>query len=357
MGFHFRWCGSDCGRLVWRLAALTLSLLLIACQAGGDRYAAGPVPGAANIRHTPVLDRNLPGKSSEVEPRTRRHDAGGPPPVSQRYMQVIDRGVAAIDGRRLDEAVGHFRQATGIAPRQYSGWLMLGMALMEKKLNRESMAALRKARSLAQQVGEDLAVAEADGHMGFVYYRVRSYELALAALNRSIQVMRRDGESPSLARNFYRLALVYRRKSMPHEALSAAREAVGVHQRLGRVVDAVPSYTLIGEILKDGRDRQGAAKAYARVLRLGNERRHAGHLVLAHIGIADILRVQGNLARACMHWQVAGRLARARGGMDKLVAALARSWRNADCAGQTGGPLDRPAPKAPPTPRVREVEA
>jgi len=333
---------SQGGRLSQCLAVLMLSVVLTACQSGAGPGLQGPDTDG------PVTVISAPETGADAAPRPRQAMAGEPA-MSNRYSLILDRGIAEIERGRPQEASGHFRQAIGVAPQHYLGWLMLGMALLESDANGDAMAALRKARNLARRAGQDQAVAEADGHMGFLYYRSKSLDLALAALNRSISVMRREKETLSLALNFYRLALVYDKKQMSREALAAAGKSVNLFHRLGSAEDTVQPYSLIGDILWQRKDLAGAADAYTRVLKYGRSRANTGHAVLAHIGMGDILLRQGNQARACVHWQVAARLAHARGGLDKLVAVLARNWRDADCEGETGGPLDRPAPLAPKT--------
>lgn len=327
-------------RLVQLLCILALPVLVNACQTGAGLETQALDTGGS------VTAISAPASRADGVPRSRQARTGELA-ISRRYSNILDQGIAEIDRGRPREASRYFRQAIGVAPQHYLGWLMLGMALLESDADRDAMAVLRKARNLAGRMGQEQAVAEADGHLGFLYYQARSYDLALAALNRSISVMRREKETLSLALNFHRLALVYDKKQMPREALAAARKSVSLFHQLGAAEDTVRPNILIGDILKQRKDLAGAADAYSRVLKYGGGRGNIGYQVLAHIGMGDILLTQGNLARACVHWQVAARLAHARGGLDDLVSVLARHWRDADCEGETGGPLNRPAPLAP----------
>lgn len=279
--------------------------------------------------------------SSSIVPRSGRHAVGAWGGLGDRYKQALDRGMAALENGRAREAAGHFRHATEIGPGLFGGWLMLGTVLMRTELDRDALTALKKARHLAGQAGHEQAVAEAEGHIGYLHFRAKSYDLALQALKRSIRMMRGEDVTASLARNYYRLALVQHTQGAQQNAVAAARKSISLYHRLGMAGATVQAYSLIADILQARKDLDGAVNAYSRVLKYGDEQKYPVLFVAAHLGLGDILQVQGDLPRACGHWEMAARIARNRGELDYLVTDLARTWRDAGCGGKSGNPLNR----------------
>jgi len=154
------------------------------------------------------------------------------------------QGVSFAAQRRLEEAVGCFRQAVALNPQYAEGHSNLGNALRTQGRTKEAIASLEKA------IGIKPDYPEAHHNLGLALMQAGRLDEALARLQRAVEL------KPEFAEAHNSLAVALLTQQRPQEAIGALRRAIqlkpamaSAHNHLGnalcamgKVKEAVESY-------------------------------------------------------------------------------------------------------------------
>jgi Flp pilus assembly protein TadD len=194
------------------------------------------------------------------------------------------RGKQSLDQQHYDEAIGAYREAVRLDPRNALAHYGLGVAYSRTGQDEQAMAAYREAIRLQPDHADTHyglgVVAERQGHdaeaiaayravirlrpddamayygLGVVSGRQGQDESAVSAYREAIRL------NPSLAGAYYNLGMLYARMGQDDQAIAAYREAIRLQP-----TDALAHYGLGVAYSRTGADEQAVA-AYREVIRL-----------------------------------------------------------------------------------------
>lgn len=90
----------------------------------------------------------------------------------------------------------------------------------------------RKTLLLSRNTNDEIQILRAEHTLGYCYYSINNFELALEHLNTSLELARKINSQQWIAKGLNRVGNVYQLKSNYHQAFNAYKEALQLNQKL-----------------------------------------------------------------------------------------------------------------------------
>jgi Flp pilus assembly protein TadD len=185
-----------------------------------------------------------------LHPESEPASGARAPIVPQKALKEIDKGMAAMQSKRDDEALKHLTKASQLAPSSPDVAYLLGVLA----LNRKDLAAAGQHFQAAVNYApsHDRALLE----LGYVQMETSQWNSAVQTLERALQINTTSSRAHLLAANAYAQLHNY----------AKAQEHAQRAEEFGSE-NAAPARTLLAEILAAQGNREGAKLEFEAVLR------------------------------------------------------------------------------------------
>lgn len=214
--------------------------------------------------------------------------------VPDKVDALLERGYAAEDSERYEEAISIYEKALAMLPEDSVAWisdvnssllfchLRLGQIQQGLKCGEESLR-------LDEQMGDKERIASSLSNLASLMMTANRLELAESYLQRSVALERQLKADDKLAIRLGMLAEVYTKMKRPEKALPLAKEALELDLHGRREAKAAIRMSQYGNALVCTKRSKEALPYLIKALAL--HRRHANHtseaITLATLGMAE----------------------------------------------------------------------
>lgn len=170
--------------------------------------------------------------------------------IPENARQEFEKGQSAMKENKLDAGISHLRKAIKLYDTYPTAYTLLGTAYLEQKNWKDAETALQKS------IGFDSNSADAYLALGAVFNQIKDYPKAETALLRGLEL------KPEAFTGHYELAKTYWALGRWREAAPHVRKAVS------SMPDVASPHVLLGNVLLQENNAQGALSEYQEYLRL-----------------------------------------------------------------------------------------